>query len=113
MDRGSTGGSQCVAGGVGLVRRHLAARQPAQSGLSHRQEQRNQSRQRNLVDSFRRGSRFDFGAGAPDGFEARDPNAPKPSTQPAGTVHKVTFDIVEKQSRDRARRDAVDVDVQR
>ncbi len=40
---------------------------------------------------------FDFGAGAPDGFQARDPNAPKPSTQPAGTVHKVTFDIVEKQ----------------
>ena len=33
----------------------------------------------------------------PDGFQARDPNAPKPSTQPAGTVHKVTFDIVEKQ----------------
>ncbi len=41
--------------------------------------------------------RFDFGAGAPDGFQARDPNAPKPSTHPAGTVHKVTFDIVEKQ----------------
>jgi nitrite reductase (NO-forming) len=40
---------------------------------------------------------FDFGAGAPDDFQARDPNAPKPSTQPAGTVHKVTFDIVEKQ----------------
>jgi nitrite reductase (NO-forming) len=40
---------------------------------------------------------FDFGAGAPDGFQARNPNAPKPSTQPAGTVHKVTFDIVEKE----------------
>ncbi len=40
---------------------------------------------------------FDFGAGAPDGFQARDPNAPKPSPLPAGTVHKVTFDIIEKQ----------------
>lgn len=40
---------------------------------------------------------FDFGAGAPDGFQARDPNAPKPSTQPPGVMHKVTFDIVEKQ----------------
>ncbi len=40
---------------------------------------------------------FDFGASAPDGFKARDPNAPKPSAQPAGTVHKVTFDMVEKQ----------------
>ncbi len=40
---------------------------------------------------------FDFGAGAPDTFKAHDPNAPKPSTQPAGTVHKVTFDIVDKQ----------------
>ncbi len=40
---------------------------------------------------------FDFSASAPDGFQARDPNAPKPSAQPAGTVHKVTFDIIEKQ----------------
>ncbi len=40
---------------------------------------------------------FDFGTGAPDGFQARDPNAPEPSSQPAGAVHKETFDIVEKQ----------------
>ena len=40
---------------------------------------------------------FDFSASAPDGFEARDPKAPPPSAQPAGTVHKVTFDIIEKQ----------------
>jgi nitrite reductase (NO-forming) len=40
---------------------------------------------------------FDPGATAPEGFTARDPNAPKPSTSPSGTLHKVTFDIVEKQ----------------
>jgi nitrite reductase (NO-forming) len=40
---------------------------------------------------------FEPGATAPDGFKARDPNAPKPSTLPAGTLHRATFDIVEKQ----------------
>ena len=40
---------------------------------------------------------FSFGDSAPDTFKARDPNAPKPSTLPAGTLHKATFDIVEKQ----------------
>jgi nitrite reductase (NO-forming) len=40
---------------------------------------------------------FNFGDSAPDGFKARDPNAPKPSAQPAGTVHKARFEIVEKQ----------------
>jgi nitrite reductase (NO-forming) len=40
---------------------------------------------------------FNFGDSAPDTFNARDPNAPKPSTQPAGTLHKATFDIIEKQ----------------
>jgi nitrite reductase (NO-forming) len=32
-----------------------------------------------------------------EAFEARDPRAPKPSSQPAGAVHKATFNIVEKQ----------------
>ncbi len=32
-----------------------------------------------------------------DSFQARDPNAPASSTEPAGTVHKVTLDIIEKQ----------------
>ena len=43
------------------------------------------------------GPGFDFGAGPPDAFKARDPNAPKPSAGAAPTVHKVTFDIEEKQ----------------
>ncbi len=40
---------------------------------------------------------FDFGAGPPDSFQARNPNAPKPSEPSAPVVHKVTFDIEEKQ----------------
>lgn len=40
---------------------------------------------------------FDFGSSPPDGFRARDPNAPAPSALPAGSVHKVTWDIEEKQ----------------
>jgi nitrite reductase (NO-forming) len=40
---------------------------------------------------------FDFGADPPDAFQARDPQAPASSAQPAGTVHKVTFDMIEKQ----------------
>ena len=40
---------------------------------------------------------FDFGADPPDAFQARDPQAPAPSTQTAGTLHKVTLDMVEKQ----------------
>jgi nitrite reductase (NO-forming) len=40
---------------------------------------------------------FNFGDSPPDGFTARDPNAPKPSAQPAGILHKATFDILEKQ----------------
>jgi nitrite reductase (NO-forming) len=39
---------------------------------------------------------FDFGADPPDAFQARDPQAPAPSTQPAGTLHKLTLDMVEK-----------------
>ncbi len=41
-------------------------------------------------------SAFEFGTDPPKAFRARDPNAPPPSTQPAGTVHKVTFEIIEK-----------------
>lgn len=37
---------------------------------------------------------FDFGADPPDSFVGRDPMAP---VVPSGTVHKVTFDIIEKQ----------------
>ena len=40
---------------------------------------------------------FDFGASPPDSFKARDPQAPAPSAQPAGTVHKLTLEMVEKQ----------------
>jgi nitrite reductase (NO-forming) len=43
------------------------------------------------------GPSIDTSASPPDSFQARDPKAPSPSTQPAGTVHKVTLDIVEKQ----------------
>jgi nitrite reductase (NO-forming) len=32
----------------------------------------------------------------PAGFKARDPRAPAPSTQPAGTVHKITMTMEEK-----------------
>jgi nitrite reductase (NO-forming) len=32
----------------------------------------------------------------PAGFKARDPKAPAPSTQPAGTVHKITMTMEEK-----------------
>ena len=38
---------------------------------------------------------FDFGSSAPDAFQARDPKAPT-DTAPAGTVHRVTFDMIEK-----------------
>jgi nitrite reductase (NO-forming) len=40
---------------------------------------------------------FDPSATPPDNFTARDPAAPAASNEPAGTVHKVTLDIVEKQ----------------
>jgi nitrite reductase (NO-forming) len=40
---------------------------------------------------------FDFGSDPPDAFNARDPQAPTPSTQPAGTLHKLTLEMVEKQ----------------
>ncbi len=43
------------------------------------------------------GPAFDFGADVAKDFVARDPNAPKPSSAPPGTVHKVTFDIIERQ----------------
>lgn len=42
------------------------------------------------------GPGIQLGALPPDGFKARDPQAP-PSAQPAGVVHKVTFTIEEKQ----------------
>jgi nitrite reductase (NO-forming) len=40
---------------------------------------------------------FDFGAEPPEAFQARNPQPPAPSTLPAGTVHKLTFEMVEKQ----------------
>ncbi|HEY5012424.1 MAG TPA: multicopper oxidase domain-containing protein [Acidimicrobiia bacterium] len=40
------------------------------------------------------GPGFDFGADPPESFTARDPRAP---VTPTGTVHKLRFDIVEKQ----------------
>src|SRR6185295_13850441 len=49
------------------------------------------------ADTTVAGPGFDFGAGPPDAFKARDPNAPKGSTGAAPTVHEVTFDIEEKQ----------------
>jgi len=49
------------------------------------------------ADTTVAGPGFDFGAGPPDAFKARAPNAPKGSTGATPTVHKVTFDIEEKQ----------------
>jgi nitrite reductase (NO-forming) len=43
------------------------------------------------------GPALDYSASPPDAFQARDPNAPAPSAQPAGTVHSVTLDMEEKQ----------------
>jgi len=40
---------------------------------------------------------FDFSAGPPDAFQARNPQAPAVSTQPAGSVHKLTLEMIEKQ----------------
>jgi nitrite reductase (NO-forming) len=40
---------------------------------------------------------IDVSASPADNFHARDPQAPPSSTQPGGSVHKVTLDIVEKQ----------------
>ena len=40
-----------------------------------------------------KGQKIDFAADAPDGFEARDPNAPAPDP---GTVHQITMHATEK-----------------
>jgi nitrite reductase (NO-forming) len=50
-----------------------------------------------VADTTVAGPGFTFGGDPPEAFKARDPNAPKASTATAPTVHKVTFDIEEKQ----------------